>query len=114
MKEYKEKENKKPFERFKEWIKCEIDFEIYKNGFIDESDRVERDSIKLAKKIIEGTEYTEDDEDILIEEIEIILEKNYNCVSDCDESGDYTCYYYNDKYSFETIEDLENKFNLGA
>lgn len=105
---------KKEYDYFEKWIKGEIDFELkYENGFIDESDNVNRYSMALADKIIEGTEYTEADKDGLTEYIETYLKrKHYKSISDIDKHSNYTLYYYHSIYNFESTKELESHFGL--
>lgn len=106
---------KKEYNYFEKWIKGEIDFELeYENGFIDESDNTNRYSMLLADRIIEGTEYTEDDKDGLTEYIEGYLKEHYQSIADVDEHSNYTLYYYHSHYNFKSVEDLEKHFNIGA
>lgn len=107
---------KKEFEYYNKWIKGEIDDKLsYEDGFIDESDNVERFSMELARKIIDGTEYDKDEvEDDLIEHIEEYLKRNYKSVSDIDKHSNYTLIYYNSIYNFKTVAELEKFFGIGA
>lgn len=98
-----------------ETIKKELVAEMKKMGFIDTSDNTERIVDSLIKKHLESLNEEEDDTTELFseidEEITKFLKKEYNEVGEIGPNGDYTGYFTKEK--FETIEELEKKFNIG-
>jgi len=102
---------------YDEMIKKEIDFQLSEVGFFNESDNTERFSMQIQERIIaEDFEKFNDDEDLqndLLEHIENYIKENCKGINACNDSGNYTCYYYKEDLNFEDVKELEKHFLIG-
>lgn len=90
-----------------------IEEEINETGFICESDNVERFVDTTIKEILENDEEKlEKRFEELVEAGENYLKENYKRVGAVARSGDYTGYFYKNDLNFETVENLENYFEI--
>jgi len=103
--------------------KVEIEKEMNRLGYIDDSDNADRFLDELAKNLVEKELVPDGDLDLYYEkeyEIEELLKEikdkimcKYYCFSTCDEYGVYkACYYEVDK-EFNSWEEFYDYFELG-
>ena len=107
-------------EKMFEMVKSNVIKELEETGFIFDGDNSERIVDNEIERVIEENSKTEDEltdnmadyYDKIEEMIKKFLKENYKEVGECDVHGFYRGYYYLTKYSFSSVEELENFFGI--
>ncbi|WP_294660107.1 hypothetical protein [uncultured Fusobacterium sp.] len=93
--------------------------EMKKTGYIYNGDNSDREIDIIARNIIIANSSAEELEDNLNDYLDdlivagnIYLESNYKKVGECDIHGFYKGYFYDKKYNFNSVEELENFFGI--
>lgn len=102
-------------------IKNSLVEEIKKEGYICDSDNTDRIVDSLIKENINKISKNEEElEDNLVEYFDEILNETYkflnekyNKVSKYNLQGEFIRYFYDKKYSFNSINELEKYFKIG-